>query len=155
MSKICSAAFNITTPPDVASINKWGGFNISAPRLAHVAGSADPWTPATPWRSDLEQWKWRVNTTSEPFLLIEGAVHHWDENGLDASDGVTTDSDEITPPAVRATQDWEVEFVKAWVEEARVSGLFSGMRQFEGEEEVEVVGLVGAGVGQKVLSSGV
>jgi len=64
MSKMCSAAFNITTPPSVSSINKWGGFNISAPRLAHVAGSADPWTPATPWREELRQ-------VRNPFLCFE------------------------------------------------------------------------------------
>jgi len=166
MSRICSAAFNITTPPDVYSINKWGGFNISAPRLAHIAGSADPWTPATPWREELRQWEWRSNSTSEPFLLIEGAVHHWDENGMNDSDGIG-ESDDITPPAVRATQDWEVEFVKAWVEEAKESGLFSGMKpklemeagaaelevetKEEEEVDVDVEGMLSQGQRQKVL----
>ena len=92
-------------------------------------------------------------------------MHHWDENGLDDSDAR---SHTTVPKAVQATQDWEVEFVKAWVEEARVSGLFSGMRKVEGEvdekaEKVEVeevveeeveegdVGSSGTSEGQKVL----
>jgi len=87
-------------------------------------------------------------------------VHHWDENGLDESDAR---SHTTVPEAVRATQDWEVEFVKAWVEEARESELFSGMEKAEEEveekveekveEEVEEgdVESTGASEGQKVL----
>lgn len=123
MSRICAAAFNITSPPDVESINKYGSFNVSYPRLAHIAGQADPWTPATPWKSELKQWEWRKNDTSEPFVLIEGAVHHWDENGLYAGEK------QHVPEAVRAVQEWEVEFVRAWLEEAKSSGKFVGMKE--------------------------
>lgn len=127
MSRICKYAFNITSPPDVDAINKYGGFNSSYPRLAHIAGQADPWTPATPWAPEEREWEWRRNDTSEPFLLIEGAVHHWDENGL--ADGV--EEKRRMPEGVRRTQEAEVEFVSAWVEEARESGLFKGMLDAE------------------------
>lgn len=143
MSRICKYAFNITSPPDVDAINKYGGFNISYPRLAHIAGQADPWTPATPWAPSERQWEWRRNDTSEPFLLIEGAVHHWDENGLE--DGA--DERGRMPEAVRVVQEREVEFVRAWVEDARVSGLFGGM---VGKEDAWG-GLRGENDGQKVL----
>lgn len=135
-SRVCRYAFNITTPPDVDAINKYGGFNLSYPRLAHIAGSADPWTPATPWKEELKQREWRKNDTSEPFLLIEGAVHHWDSNGL--LEGEEREG-RRTPEAVRVVQEYEVEFVRAWVEEARESGKFSGMKKIaDMEVEVEI-----------------
>jgi len=136
-SRVCKYAFNITTPPDTDAINKYGGFNISYPRLAHIAGSADPWTPATPWKEELKQWEWRKNDTSEPFLLIEGAVHHWDSNGL--VEGEEREGRRV-PEAVRRVQEYEVEFVSEWVEEARESGKFSGMMGVIDEAEVELEG---------------
>jgi hypothetical protein len=47
-SIICREAFNITTPPDLERVNKYGGYDISYPRLAIVDGQWDPWKPATP-----------------------------------------------------------------------------------------------------------
>jgi len=135
-SRVCKYAFNITTPPDVDAINKYGGFNISYPRLAHIAGAADPWTPVTPWKEELRQWEWRKNDTSEPFLLIEDAVHHWDSNGL--LEGEEREGRRV-PEAVRRVQEYEVEFVSEWIEEARRSGKFDGMkRQVEQEVKLEV-----------------
>lgn len=47
-SIVCVDAFNITTPPDTEAVNKYGGYNISYPRLAIIDGQWDPWRPATP-----------------------------------------------------------------------------------------------------------
>lgn len=69
----CRYAFNITSPPDTESINKYGGWNISYPRLAIIDGQADPWRPATPHADQAPR---RPNTIDKPFILIEGAVHH-------------------------------------------------------------------------------
>ncbi|KAI9740199.1 MAG: hypothetical protein M1834_004777 [Cirrosporium novae-zelandiae] len=121
LSLICNDAFNISTPPDLSRINRYGGFNISYPRLAFIDGEADPWRPATPHASPfIAGVRNRSSTTSEPFILIEGAVHHWDENGLFANE--TTDV--LPPKPVRDTQREEVRFVKAWMEEwgDRVAG---------------------------------
>ncbi|KAJ8128597.1 hypothetical protein O1611_g5034 [Lasiodiplodia mahajangana] len=41
-SLICRDAFNITKQADVNAINKYGGFNLSYPRLAFVDGEWDP-----------------------------------------------------------------------------------------------------------------
>jgi hypothetical protein len=70
----CRLAFNLTAKDvDVDSINQYGGFNISYPRLAFIDGQQDPWrwagvhAPGLPARED---------TLSEPFMLIDGAIHH-------------------------------------------------------------------------------
>lgn len=111
----CPLAFNITTAPNVTEINKYGGYNIQAERLAFVDGQADPWRPATvhayPYNmtADVN----RTNTCEEPFILIEGAVHHWDENGVFANQTTS-----MFPPApVKEAQEEEVQFVMAWMEE--------------------------------------
>ncbi|ROV98072.1 hypothetical protein VMCG_07019 [Cytospora schulzeri] len=110
LSFICKASFNITTPPDIERINQWGGFNISYPRLAIVDGEQDPWRAATPHAIGLPE---RKSTTSEPFILIDNGVHHWDENGMFPNE-TTAD---LPPTPVRHTQAQEVAFVKAWMKE--------------------------------------
>lgn len=109
-SLICKGAFNITTPPNTAAINKYGGFDIAYDRLAIVDGEEDPWRGASP-HSVLA--KNRTSTTERPFLLIEGAVHHWDENGLFPNETTRT----LPPAPVKEVQRQEVAFVKAWMEE--------------------------------------
>ncbi|KAF4972486.1 hypothetical protein FSARC_958 [Fusarium sarcochroum] len=106
----CREEFNITDPPNVESINKLGGFNFSYPRVAFIDGEYDPWRAATPHAIGLPP---RKSTVSEPFILIEYGVHHWDENGL------APDSEEIglPPPAVAKAQQEIVDFTKAWLEE--------------------------------------
>ncbi|CAM1505822.1 Fc.00g114590.m01.CDS01 [Cosmosporella sp. VM-42] len=106
----CREAFNITTLPNVESINKLGGVNFSYPRVAIIDGAADPWRAATPHRIGAPD---RKSTTEEPFILIEHGVHHWDENGLDANHT----SPDLPPKAVKQAQQEEIRFVKAWLKE--------------------------------------
>ena len=47
-SFVCRAAFGIEEPSDVELINRYGGYDIAAERLAFVDGEWDPWRPATP-----------------------------------------------------------------------------------------------------------
>ena len=112
-SIICRDAFNITTPPDTAIINAYGGYDISYPRLAFIDGEQDPWRLATPHAPGKA--KNRTSTLDEPFILISGAVHHWDENGL--FDNETTA--DLPPAPISKTQSDEVTFVKAWMDEWR------------------------------------
>lgn len=113
-SIICVEAFNITTPPNVTAINKYGGFSLSYPRLAMVDGEQDPWRPATahayPFNKTAHN---RPDTISEPFILINGAVHHWDENGLFKNE--TTH--DLPPAPVKWAQAKELQFVLAWMHE--------------------------------------
>jgi hypothetical protein len=117
-SIICNDAFGIYTPPNVTAINKYGGFDISYPRLAFVDGQADPWRPATvhasPFNTTAHN---RTSTIDEPFLIIDGAVHHWDENGLFLNQTVNTPPNFLPPIPVRVAQAEEIAFVTAWMVE--------------------------------------
>ncbi|KAF1981672.1 extracelular serine carboxypeptidase [Aulographum hederae CBS 113979] len=107
---ICKEGFGRATPPDTDTVNKYGGYDISYPRLAIVDGQADPWREATPHAFAAPN---RTSTTKEPFILIEGAVHHWDENGLFANE--TTP--ELPPAPVADAQQQIHDFVLKWLEE--------------------------------------
>jgi hypothetical protein len=107
---ICKHAFNITTPSDVDAINRYGNLTIAYPRLAIIGGEADVWRPVTPLADNAPS---RVNTTSEPVYLIEGAVHHWDENGLFPNQ--TTAS--LPPDTIKMVHAAEAAFVQAWLAE--------------------------------------
>ena len=115
-SIICRAAFNVTSPPDTEAINQYGGFNISYPRLAIIGGQEDPWRPATPLADSAPA---RTSTTSEPFILIKGAVHHWDENGIFPNETTAT----LPPPSIKEVQRQEAEFVQEWLKEWKSSRL--------------------------------
>lgn len=112
-SLICRYAFNITTPPDTDAINKYGGYEIAYDRLAIIDGEEDPWRGASPHSVVAPDGGVRNSTVERPFLLIEGAVHHWDENGLFPNETTA----ELPPEPVKEVQAMEVEFVKAWLEE--------------------------------------
>jgi hypothetical protein len=114
---ICEYAFNITTPANVTAINKYGGFNISYPRLAFIDGEWDPWRPATPHASPFNTTAVnRTSTISEPFHLIADAVHHWDENGLFANETVNYPPSALLPPLpIREVHAEEVAFVLEWM----------------------------------------
>jgi hypothetical protein len=109
LSAPCRLAFNVTTPPDIESINKYGAFNISYPRLAFVDGQADPWRWAGVHSPEAEK---RRDWILEPFVQIKGAVHHWDEYGLFANE---TRKGSI-PAQVAKAQEYERMFVKSWVD---------------------------------------
>ncbi|TKX25636.1 extracellular serine carboxypeptidase-like protein 1 [Elsinoe australis] len=109
---ICNYAFNRTAPPDTDRINKYGGYDISYPRLAFVDGEVDPWRPAGVHAFD-QGAKERESTTSEPFILIPDAVHHWDENGVFPNQTNST----FPPQSIKDVQAEEARFVKAWLQE--------------------------------------
>src|SRR5262249_24944573 len=117
---ICVEAFNITGPSDTDAINQYGGFDISYPRLAFVDREQDPWRPATvhasPFNTAAHN---RSSIESEPFILIEGAVHHWDENGLFPNETVNSPPNFLPPLPVRDAQAQEVRFVLEWMREWR------------------------------------
>jgi hypothetical protein len=122
-STVCREAFNITTPPDLEIINKHGGFDLSYPRLAFIDGDSDPWRAATPHRIGLPE---RKSTVSEPFLLIKGGVHHWDENGVFKNETKPG----FPPEEIVEVQKAEVEFVQAWLAEwAEERKALSGTRR--------------------------
>lgn len=114
---ICNEAFEIYNPPNTTLINQYGGYNISYSRLAFIDGEWDPWLPATPHAFEYGA-KERVSTSSEPFILIANAVHHWDENGLFSNETTST----LPPGPVADTQRAELQFVKEWMQEWKLNG---------------------------------
>jgi hypothetical protein len=113
-SEVCRFAFNLTGPANVDAINKYGGRNITYPRLAHIGGEADPWRPVTPLATlSVPDVLNTTSTTSEPHILIQGAVHHWDENGLFPNQ--TTKN--LPPTPVAEAQQMEVSIIMEWLEE--------------------------------------
>ena len=114
-SIICREAFGLYKPADVAIVNAYGGYNIAYDRLAFVDGEVDPWREVTPHSPVAKP---RPSTTNEPFILISGAVHHWDENGLFPNE--TTNK--LPPAPVANTQKQEIKFVKAWLKEWKHKG---------------------------------
>lgn len=114
LTSICRYAFNITSPPDLESVNQYGGFNISYPRLAIVGGEVDPWRPATPLATlDVPDRLNGSSTVDQPVILIEGGVHHSEENGLYPNE--TTP--ELPPAPVANAQAEIAQFVQAWLME--------------------------------------
>lgn len=113
-SLVCNYAFNITSPPDVERVNKYGGFNISYPRLALVGGETDPWRPASPLATlDVPTRLNDSSTVSQPIILIQGGVHHWDENGIFANQTTA----QLPPQPVADAQAEEAQSVQAWLQE--------------------------------------
>ncbi|KAI2643576.1 serine carboxypeptidase S28-domain-containing protein [Xylaria nigripes] len=109
-STICREAFNITKPADLEAILKYGGAKLSFPRLAWINGERDPWRAAG---TDPLGFPGRKSTESEPFILISGAVHHWDENGLFPNE--TTP--QLPPAPVADAQSKEAVFVGEWLKD--------------------------------------
>lgn len=109
-SLICRYAFNITTPPDLQAVNKYGGWDVAYDRLAFIDGEWDPWRPATPHAPGAKN---RTSTASRPFILMSETVHHWDENGLFPNETTA----EMPPQSVADTQKLGIQFVEEWMEE--------------------------------------
>ena len=106
----CEMSFNITTLPDIDAVNKYGGFNISYPRLAIIGGEWDPWLYATPLAVGYGAHN-RNNTISEPFYLIPEAVHVWDAHGVFPNQTSAT----FPPETITDVQNFEHEFVQEWL----------------------------------------
>lgn len=104
----CRAQFNITTPPDVEKVNKYGAYDIDYERLAHLGGNADPWRPATPlWYPES-----RNSSTDHPWHLISWGVHHWEENGIFPNETTPL----LPPPQVVYAQQFLKNFVVDWLD---------------------------------------
>ncbi|KAF4126262.1 Serine carboxypeptidase S28 [Geosmithia morbida] len=111
--QVCTEdAFNITKPADTDRINKYGSFNISYPRLAFVDGQWDPWRAAGVHALSQVQ---RDSTISEPMILIDGGVHHWDENGVFPNETKPGFPPKAVIMAKREMRDFVKEWLGDWV----------------------------------------
>ena len=107
----CTWAFGDGVPsngPNTTHYEQYGGYNISAPRLAFIDGAADVWnelcyhgTNATAAHNNLRY--------GDNQLLITGAGHHWDSYGIL---NISAEPDQI-----RAAHEWEIRQVNNWLQE--------------------------------------
>lgn len=107
----CNSTFGIYHPPNVESINRLGGTNFSSPRLAIIDGKQDPWRAATPHKIGANTD--RKSTTEEPFILLDFATHHWDEDDVPASEY----GPGYPPKQIVDVHNQELAFIKAWIKE--------------------------------------
>jgi hypothetical protein len=113
----CQKVYNITYGPQLQRFNKYGGANLSYPRLALSTGELDYYRPATPLAETLPNGdpnpRIQSNgTAGEPQTVIKGGYHEWDFPGL-----APNETDYIQPAAAESAQQREIEAVKLWLQE--------------------------------------
>jgi hypothetical protein len=112
--KPCRTRLNLTGLPDTARLTKYGGHNISYPRLMLVGGEADPWRSETPLASMDTPTRLNYSSTPEqPWVLIPGATHCWDWPGVFASQRKAG----VPPDSIKHVHDKEKEAFKRWLKE--------------------------------------
>lgn len=118
----CRTVYNLSHDwtPNLSYYNRFGGFNLSYPRLILSTGQIDQWRPATPLAEFLEYNvpNPRVKSagdTSEPQIIIEGGSHEWDLPSVFAN--LTTAS--LPPHAVQQAHAREIATFQTWLQEWR------------------------------------
>ena len=116
----CRETYNFSKSwqPDLSYYERFGGFNLSYPRLAISTGQIDVWRPSTPLAEyvALNVPNRRIKSTgntSEPQIIIQGASHEWDLSGSFPNETNAT----VPPAVVKLAHQREIDVVKAWLEE--------------------------------------
>ena len=107
---------SIPATPDLERVNKYGGLNVSAERLAKVDGNIDPWLDIC-YHSNLALERQSLSLEEEalyPQLLIAGAGHHWDSYALGSLAKMAQE-----PQFIRMAHEWEIRTVRRWIHECR------------------------------------
>lgn len=111
---------SIPVSPELWRYNQYGGYDVRAPRLAHIDGEQDVWNQiclhsdeAPPRRTlSLE------DAHLHPQLLITGAGHHWDSYGIK---NVSAE-----PQFIREAHRWEIRTVQSWLRDCKRSNYRQG-----------------------------
>lgn len=108
--EICTMAFppgeynSIPSSPNIDLWNGYGGFNLSADRLAFIDGEQDPWLDTCYHSNEAPA---RYSSDLHPEYLIEVGGHHWDSSGILDIPG--------EPQFIRQAHYWEIKTVKKWL----------------------------------------
>jgi hypothetical protein len=97
----------IPSTPNLEENNKYGGYNVQAPRLALIDGGVDVWVDLC-YHSHLAGTT-RISSDLHPSYLIAGGGHHWDSTGIKNVTG--------EPDYIREAHLWEIRTVRRWVRE--------------------------------------
>ncbi|EXJ66087.1 uncharacterized protein A1O5_10702 [Cladophialophora psammophila CBS 110553] len=125
----CHRAYNITYGPQLDRLNKYGGPNLSYPRLAISTGQLDYYRALGPLAEFLENGDpnprlvQNINDNGDnnngssssittPQIIIEGGFHEWDFPGLFQNETAVE-----MPLAVQRAKTVEVDAVMAWLRE--------------------------------------
>jgi hypothetical protein len=106
----------IPATPDLNRVNKYGGYNVSQKRLAHIDGDNDVWLDICYHSNDapLRYTPDYENAYDYPQLLINGAGHHWDSYGLGGLKEVSQE-----PQFIQNAHLWEIRVVQQWMRECK------------------------------------
>ncbi|KAH7305959.1 serine carboxypeptidase S28-domain-containing protein [Stachybotrys elegans] len=110
-SQICRETFGMTGVANVSNINKYGGFDIAYDRLMFLDGEWDPWRAAGVQAVTQEP---RESTPRQPVVLIDDAVHHWDENGVFPNETRPGIPPQAVVDAKAAIEEFVLEMLKEW-----------------------------------------
>lgn len=116
---LCQQTYNITYSPQLQRYNKYGGANLSYPRLALSTGQLDFYRPLGPLaqflpNSTTPNPRLASNGSSaDPQIVIQGAYHEWDFPGFLPNQTTTFKA----PVAVQSAKSLEIEAVKIWLQE--------------------------------------
>ena len=118
----CRTTYNLSHDwmPDLSYYERFGGVNMSYPRLMLSTGQVDQWRPATPLTEFIEynvpnpRVK-NVGNISEPQIIIKGGSHEWDLPSVFAN--LTTAS--LPPPPVQHAHAREIGIFQTWLQEWR------------------------------------
>ncbi|KAK0289501.1 hypothetical protein LTR35_002698 [Friedmanniomyces endolithicus] len=110
----------IPSTPDLYQINKYGGYNVGAPRLAHIDGDQDVWLDICYHSNDapLRYTPNMAEAVLHPQLLIAGGGHHWDSYGIG---NVSAE-----PQFIRNAHLWEIRIVEDWLKEWHATQTYGG-----------------------------
>ncbi len=104
----------ISSTPNLWRTNKYGGYNVSQKRLAHIDGDQDVWLDVC-YHSNLAPLRYSTSLqeeTDHPQLLISGGGHHWDSNALGSVKNIT-----LEPQFIQNVHLWEIRTVERWMRE--------------------------------------
>lgn len=97
----------IPATPDLHQVNKYGGYDIQAPKLALIDGGVDVWLDLC-YHSHFAGTT-RISSDEHPSYLIAGGGHHWDSTGIG--------NISAEPDYIREAHLWEIRTVRRWVVE--------------------------------------
>ncbi|KIN05897.1 hypothetical protein OIDMADRAFT_100781 [Oidiodendron maius Zn] len=97
--------------PDLSRYNVYGGWDVTANRLAHIDGATDVWLDLC-YHSHLAPP--RYSSDLHPEYLIAGGGHHWDSYGiLDIN---------AEPQFIQQAHLWEIRTVQKWLKSFNATG---------------------------------
>jgi serine carboxypeptidase S28 len=95
---------SIPDKPELQWYESYGGYSLTADRLALVDGDIDPWLDICYHSQYAPQ---RYSSDLHPEYLIAGSGHHWDSYGiLDVA---------AEPQFIQQVHLWEIRTVKKWL----------------------------------------